>query len=133
MVRLPDRRRSAALLIGTGTYESGQLPDLPSVHNNLVALRGLLTDAERGVFSPELCDLVEDVREPRELGVRIADTARWATDVLLVYFSGHGLLDTRGRLHLAVTASSPATVGYGGLPFERVREEIAGSPAAVRC
>jgi len=46
-VRLPDPERSYAVLIGTASYRSPELTDLPAVTNNLDELAEVLTDPRR--------------------------------------------------------------------------------------
>ncbi|WP_433723272.1 caspase, EACC1-associated type [Nocardia sp. CA-129566] len=57
---------------------------------------------------------------------------RRASDVLLVYYAGHGLLDQRGRLHLALPDTDPSRIRWTALPYETLREELGNSHAATR-
>ena len=47
-MRLPDPQRSYAVLIGTSTYRSAELADLPAVRNNVEGLAEVLTDPTTG-------------------------------------------------------------------------------------
>lgn len=133
MTRVPDPARSRAVLIGTGHHkQASNLPELPAVRANLLDLRAVLTDAVTGTVQPEHCVVVGDPEVPAHIGNVVTREAAEATDLLLVYYSGHGLVDERGRLHLALSTTDPERLRWTALPFEVLREEIANSPAAVR-
>ena len=50
-MRLPDRQRSRAVLIGTGRYADEKLPDLAVVGKTIGDLVAALTDPVYGVVS----------------------------------------------------------------------------------
>jgi Caspase domain len=62
----------------------------------------------------------------------LSELAATATDLLLVYYAGHGLVDDRGRLHLALAHTHPHRARWTAFPLELLREEIANSAAATR-
>ncbi|MBN0048695.1 caspase family protein [Streptomyces actuosus] len=133
MTQFPDPGRSRAVLIGTGSHTEGSgLTDLPAVHTNLAALRAVLTDPDTGVLPPEHCVTAADPGTPAEAGAVLACAAQQATDLLLVYYSGHGLVDDRGRLHLALPQTEPGQPRWSSLPFDTLREELLDSPAVIR-
>ncbi|MGD3111562.1 caspase family protein [Streptomyces sp. YGL11-2] len=133
MTRLPDPDRSRAILIGTGAHadESG-LPGLPAIGANLAHLWRVLTDPATGSLPPEHCVTVADPATASEVGSLLARVAQEATDLLFVYYVGHGLVDDRGRLHLALSHTDTANIRWTALPFETLREELLDSPAAIR-
>ncbi|MGH3942324.1 MAG: caspase family protein [Pseudonocardiaceae bacterium] len=132
--RFPDPTRSGALLIGTGHFPVAgpDLPAIPAVQANLTDLRQVLTSPDSGVLRPEFCRVLADPVSVDEVGSALADMAAMATDLLLVYYAGHGLVDDRGRLHLALARTHPRNARWTALPVDLLREEIATSPAAVR-
>ncbi|MFC9236306.1 caspase family protein [Streptomyces decoyicus] len=133
MPRLPDPVRSRAVLIGTGDHAEGSgLPPLPAIRANLDDLREALTAPTTGVLPPEHCVTVADPATGTEAGSALARVAQEATDLLLVYYGGHGLVDDRGRLHLALPRTEATQPRWSALPFETLREELADSPAAIR-
>ncbi|WP_369392478.1 MFS transporter [Streptomyces sp. CG1] len=133
MTRLPDPDRSRALLIGTGAHaDRSDLPALPAVAANLADLRQVLTDPATGSLPPQHCVTVADPVTASEVGSPLARLAQEATDLLLVYYGGHGLVDDRGRLHLALPHTDATDIRWTALPFETLREELADSPAAIR-
>ncbi|MER6334721.1 caspase family protein [Streptomyces sp. NPDC001034] len=133
MTRLPDPDRSRAILIGTGTHAGGSgLPSLPAIGANLADLRQVLTDPATGSLPVEHCITAADPATAGEVGTLLARAAAEATDLLFVYYGGHGLVDDRGRLHLALPRTDAADIRWTALPFETLREELLDSPAAIR-
>ena len=132
MGRRPNPTRSNAVLIGVGSYTHPDLPDIPAVQANLDDLHTLLVGPASGGFTADRCVRVAGPRHAFDIGAVVRNTAQAATDVLLVYYTGHGLLDRRGRLHLALADSDPDHVGWTTLPFETLREELLDSRALVR-
>jgi hypothetical protein len=131
--RFPDPARSRAVLIGASHFTAGpDLRDIPAVEANLTALRQVLTSPDAGVLRPEFCRMRIDPTSADEVGAALSDLAATATDLLLVYYAGHGLVDDRGRLHLALAHTHPHRARWTALPFDILREEIANSAAATR-
>ncbi len=132
--RFPDPARSRAVLIGASHFTAAgpDLPDIPAVEANLTALRQILTSPATGVLKPELCRVLVDPTSTDEVGTALSDLAATATDLLLVYYAGHGLVDDRGRLHLALVHTHPYRARWTALPLDLLREEIANSAAATR-
>ncbi len=94
-MRLPDRQRSRAVLIGTGQYADDNLPDLPVVSRTIGDLAAALTDLVYGVIPEENCTVLEDQANMSLIGDQLRSAARRAEDLLLVYFVGHGLVGTQ--------------------------------------
>ncbi|MFG1915671.1 caspase domain-containing protein [Micromonospora sp. NPDC048898] len=131
-MRLPDPRRSRAVLIGTGTYRSAELADLPAVRNNVADLAVTLTDPARGAISPDRCTVVTDPADPRGVYRLLRDAAQSAEDTLLVYFAGHGRTGTRNELYLGLADTDPDELRVSALPYDLIRDILVESPAANR-
>ncbi|MFI6220125.1 tetratricopeptide repeat protein, partial [Nocardia salmonicida] len=130
--RQPRREHSHAVLIGVGAYDhSERLPPIAAAAHNLSDLSRLLT-SDGGVLSPDNCWTVLNPDSSARVGDLVERASEQATDTLLVYYTGHGLLDRRGRLHLTLTGTHPDRTGYTALPFSTLRESILDSPAATR-
>lgn len=127
-----DRNGFRAVLIGTSRYAHPDVPPIPSVAANLTDLARLLTAPDGAGLRTDHCTLVAEPDHSTQIGAALARAAAEAEDVLLVYYSGHGMLDRRGRLHLALTGSDPNQVGWTSTPFTMLREEIVESPARAR-
>ncbi|MGW5753715.1 caspase, EACC1-associated type, partial [Nocardia rhamnosiphila] len=132
MARYVDPARSGAVLIGVGSYIDPGLTDIAAVDANLTDLHRLVSDPSTGSFAGDKCVLVTAPERSRQVGDVVRRVARSTTDVLLVYYTGHGLIDRRGRLHLALAGSDPDRIGWTTLPLEALCEELLDSPAAIR-
>ncbi|MBH0779362.1 caspase, EACC1-associated type [Nocardia bovistercoris] len=129
--RHPDRENSRAVLIGVGAYQHhDRLPHIPAVDNNIDDLHQLLT-ASGGTFDPERCQAVTDPANTDEIG-QILEAAAVARDTLLIYYTGHGLLDSSGHLHLALPGTHPDRTRFTALPITVLRDSILDSPATTR-
>jgi hypothetical protein len=131
-VRLPDPQRSYAVLIGTGTYRSDQLPDLPAVGNNLQDLGDILTDPALGGLPAERCVVVPDPSDPRTLFRILRQYSAAAEDTFLVYFAGHGQTGPRNELYLGLGETVPDELKVSALPFDLLRDVLTDCPAANR-
>jgi hypothetical protein len=127
---LTDLQSARVLLIGTGRHRADSgLPTVPAVAPTLKALRQALVD--RCGVDPGNIRVLQDPADPMALGDAVATVTEQATDVLLVYFVGHGLVGTDGTLHLATRSTDfrPNRIPHTALPFRTVRECIRDSPA----
>jgi hypothetical protein len=95
-----------ALLIGVSEFADQRLARLNAPANDVVALRGILQDHSRGNFDRVELSLNEDFLTIRDhLASFFYDRA--PDDVLLLYYSGHGILGRGNRLFLATSGSNP--------------------------
>ncbi|GAA2558286.1 hypothetical protein GCM10010423_70200 [Streptomyces levis] len=82
-------------------------------------------------LSPAHCQVVLHPQSPRQLSKPVAEAAQEATDTLVVYYAGHGLIEPRtGELHLAVGDSDWMSVHDTAAPYDWIRRSIEQSPAA---
>jgi hypothetical protein len=133
VTRFPDPVRSRAVLIGVSHFpESPELADLPAVRQNVAGLWRRLTDPETGVFDTDHCVVADPAASVAELGRAIGGAAAEASDLLLIYYAGHGLVDDRGRLYLAVNQTLASAPKYSGLGVDLLREDVGNSAAAAR-
>jgi hypothetical protein len=97
--------RYRALLIGNSTYpaDAHNLQTLKGPVKDIAVLNRALVDPNTGIFADIDVTLLPEAtstRAIRALSKFFGEADR--DDVLLVYFSGHGKLDQRGRLHLCM-------------------------------
>jgi hypothetical protein len=93
-----------ALVVATGRYEDAAFPPLRAPRQDAQDMIEVLGDPRIGQFEvTEAIDL-PDHKVRRRIGEFL--DGRHVNDVILVYFSCHGTLDPRGRLHLVGTDSS---------------------------
>ncbi|MFI8997332.1 glycine betaine ABC transporter substrate-binding protein [Streptomyces sp. NPDC053542] len=122
MALLPDASRSRAVLIGTSRYT--HLADLPAVANNLTTLAAVLRGPASWQLAEEHCTVIADPGDWTEVLHAVRQAAEEATDTLLVYFAGHGLLEeTRGDLFLGLPHSQQGR-SYTGVPYSALRDVI---------
>jgi hypothetical protein len=133
MVRLPDPNRSFAVLIGSSSYQSNWLPDLPAVRNNLTDLAAALTHPEMGGLSPERCIRLTDPASVREVYRALREYARRVEDTLIIYYAGHGLTGSlRNELYLALTDTDLDELPVSALDFDMIRSVFEDCPAINR-
>ncbi|MGW5047547.1 caspase family protein [Streptomyces griseoluteus] len=130
--RFPDGAASRAVLIGCSDFADIDLPAIPAVQPNLADLRSALTDRTHGILPPEHCHVLADPADHRSVGMALAQATREAEDLLLVYYTGHGLLDDDGQLHLALSSTDPAHVGFTGVPADLVKRYLGRARARLR-
>jgi Trypsin-like peptidase domain/Caspase domain len=131
-MRVPNPDSSNAVLIGTAVYQSAQLADIPAVYNNLVQLAATMTDPEIGGFVAARCTTILNPVDGRAVYEALREPVAAATDTFLVYFTGHGLLGTRGELYLAVANTDPDILSVSALAFDVVKEVFRKSRAVHR-
>ncbi len=127
----PDPATSRAVLIGTSTFHSDELPNLPAVAHNLDALDQVLTDPSHGVIGGSTVLADNDVTDAK-VGVAVSEAAKEATDLLLVYYAGHGVLDDDGRLHLARPDTNVDHVGWTSVSVDLLKRDLGRTRARAR-
>jgi uncharacterized caspase-like protein len=90
-----------ALLVGVSSYENG-LEQLPKAVKDAEALRAALEDPETGGFQPENVKLlINPNRNELEVAAFSLFSSSGKDDLVLFYFSGHGIKDEYGSLFFA--------------------------------
>jgi predicted transcriptional regulator len=121
---LPNPDASRAVLVGVSEYST--LEELPAVPNNVATLRRLLTDPDLWGLPDEHCRTLVNPTSVEQVLDTLHTAATAATDALLFYFAGHGLLDDRLDLHLALPGSDSDRL-YRAVRYDDVRREIVGA------
>ncbi|WP_394619095.1 caspase family protein [Lentzea sp. JNUCC 0626] len=121
VVGLPDPARSRAVLLGVSRYES--MDDLPAVDRNIAALQRLLTDPDKWGLDPAHCTSLVNPDSVHEVLDVVQSAAEEATDALVFYFAGHGLLDENSNLFLALPNVAPNRL-YRAVRFDDIRREV---------
>lgn len=129
---LPDYPRSRAILIGTSVYQDARFRQLPAARNSLNGVKEVLVDERLCGWPGERVEvLLNQQHRPR----LITDLRRWAretTDVLIVYFVGHGIITPQGELCLALTDTALDDPDVTGLEYRFVRSALIDSPARIK-
>src|SRR5215471_12348192 len=117
-----------ALLIGVSEFADKRLARLNAPTNDVIALRGILQDSLRGNFDSVQLSVNEDFLAVRDhLSQFFHDRA--LDDLLLLYYSGHGILGRGNRLFLATAGSNLDRPSDRGISARDVREFIDDSRA----
>src|SRR5215472_7816383 len=105
------RHGSRVLLAGTARHPEGSpLPDVPAVARSLTDLAVVLHDRV-GVGAENLGEPQIDPSGPLALGQALDRAASEASDTLLVYYAGHGLIGSDQELYLATGATDSLVDG----------------------
>jgi uncharacterized caspase-like protein len=90
-----------ALLIGVSEYEQG-LNALPSAVNDVTAMRQVLTNPNMGGFAGAAVTVLRNPnRQTMEDAIYTLFANRQKEDLVLLYFSGHGVVDDSGEFYFA--------------------------------
>ncbi|GAA0428055.1 hypothetical protein Acor_66950 [Acrocarpospora corrugata] len=123
MLAVPGAR---VLIVGSGTYAAGStLTTVPAIPDTVADLGRCLV--ERSGLDPSHLTTLVDPQDPREFARALARTAGEASEVLVVYYVGHGLVSPRNELHLATYSTIDLTEGvpaYEALPYAVMREVL---------
>ena len=85
-----------ALLIGVSEYETG-LDGLPSAVNDVTAMQQVLANPEMGDFVDAAISVLQNPsRQAMEDAIYHLFANRQKDDLVLLYFSGHGVVDDGG-------------------------------------
>ena len=98
-----------ALLIGVGNYEHpDDLKPLVSAPKDVAAMQRILLNAQMGEFS-EVIPLIDPDPMQMQEAIETLYRDRAKDDLVLLFFSGHGIKDDSGKLHFStrVTRKTP--------------------------
>src|SRR5574341_91922 len=115
--------RKYALIIGNGEYLDPSLTRLKAPDVDVVSLAAALRDPNIGGFD----DVKEMVNQPyvvvsKEISKFFNDKKR--EDMLLMYFSGHGVQDSNGRLYLTVKDSEKDYLDITSIPASFISSKL---------
>jgi hypothetical protein len=124
LLTAPSGKR-LALLIGNQSYRDPDLLPLRGARNDVDALARVLHDPEYGDFEVR-CFLDNSRTEILSALSQALDKAERG-DFLLIYYSGHGVLDRSGRLFLATRDTYRAAMLATSIAARDLRDMIEGS------
>ncbi|WP_020119373.1 caspase family protein [Streptomyces canus] len=117
--------RRLALLVATYEHDDPGLSRLTAPAHDAEALAEVLRDPAVAGFDVTLL-----VNEPHyRVGEAVGDLfdGKRSDDLVLLYFTGHGLKDEDGRLYLAMRNTRRGSLLFTSLPAEQVDQAMAGS------
>ncbi|MCB8978015.1 MAG: dynamin family protein [Ardenticatenaceae bacterium] len=112
-----------ALLIANYEYDDVNLQKLTAPAEDIRELEALLRDPQIGHFD-EVTSLINKTVQEIRLSILHFFLDKVPEDLLLLYFSGHGMLDTQSRLFLATRDTSPELLRATALPSRYISEEM---------
>lgn len=127
-----DYGRSRAILIGNGTYQDPDLPDVPAS----ASLQAMVD-----LFHSELCGwpldrvtVLSDIQSAGSFGIEVSRAVKGVEDLLVVYYVGHGLRTRTGELALAVgeTYIERELRDLTSLPYSSLARIIGGCSATTK-
>lgn len=93
--------RKFALLIGVSQSSEEDLPELPSAIEDIRAMQAVLQNPEIGGFD-SVAVLPNPTRQEMEEAIETLFANCKKEDLVLFYFSGHGITDEKGKLYLVM-------------------------------
>jgi hypothetical protein len=123
---LPRLDDSCAVIVGVGQFRDSNLATLPSVVSGAYALRDLLTADVPAFLIPATTTMTDCSR--LEILDAVHNAAEEATDTLLLYYAGHGLLTPSGELTLAASDTVHSR-SFTAVPYDELRQALAMSRA----
>jgi len=112
-----------ALIIGNSVYLDGTLSRLLTPDADVGALGELLLDLERGGFD-DVKVMVNMSSHTIRRAIASFFSKKAREDLLLLYFSGHGVLDDQGQLFLAVRDTDSKLLSGTAIPASYITTEM---------
>jgi hypothetical protein len=123
-----------ALLIANSTFpkDRDNLPDLEGPRNDTAVLRDVLCDDAVGLFPSDNIRLVIE-REMSEIMLEVEEflVSASSRDTLLLYYSGHGVLDETNDLYFCARDTRTTRLGASALSASWVSSRIDRSAAGA--
>ncbi|MFJ6143800.1 caspase family protein [Streptomyces anulatus] len=118
---------SRGVFLGIHDYE--RLPGLAGVAENVPALLKQLTDPEVEALGREDCDHLSADSTRSEFFEAVSAAADEASDLLLIYFAGHGHYSRDGQDLLLATKKSSPRHGYHSIEYRELKAIVEASRA----
>jgi uncharacterized caspase-like protein len=112
-----------ALIIGNNKYNDPKLAQLKTPAADSQALAKVLDDKTIGSFD-EVTPLINQTETRIRRAISIFLTNKKPDDLVLLYFSGHGVLDDRGRLYLALRDTQVNLLKATSIPSSFIADEM---------
>ena len=112
-----------ALIIGNNQYNDPKLARLKTPAADAQALANVLSDQNIGSFDSVLSQVNRTETHVRR-NISTFLSSKKLEDLVLVYFSGHGILDDRGRLFLALKDTQTRLLTATAIAATFISEEM---------
>ncbi|MEM6260399.1 MAG: SUMF1/EgtB/PvdO family nonheme iron enzyme [Planctomycetota bacterium] len=123
--RVPGRY---ALVVGADDYADDRISDLPACANDARGIYETLIDPAVGMFDPQHVTLLvgQDVTDDNVIdGLDRLGREAGPDDLVVVFFSGHGAVDPRGRSYWVMHDTRIDRLRATGLPENEITDLIA--------
>ncbi|MFD8012534.1 caspase family protein [Streptomyces sp. NPDC058955] len=126
---MTDQAAPSSRAVLLGVHEFGGFPRLDGVAKNVPGLIEQLTHPERGLLRQADCEILPaDSKRDRFLAA-VSAAAEEASDLLLVYYAGHGHHPRGGQGLLLATKESSHGRKYHSIDYNEIRECVEHSLA----
>jgi Tol biopolymer transport system component len=115
--------RKYALIIGNSEYDDKTLAELETPDSDVRSLAEALRNSEIGGFE-EVLEVVNQSEAQVRRAISTFFKKKKRNDLLLLYFSGHGVLDDKGRLFLAVRDTQRELLNATSIPASYISEDM---------
>ncbi len=115
--------RKLALIIGNSEYDDRSLARLMTPSEDVTDLAALLKSPDIGAFDEVIALANEAATNVRRSIARLFNE-KSPDDLLLLYFSGHGVLDDQGHLYLAVKDTERDLLSGTAIPANFITGEM---------
>ena len=123
-MRLIDAAQTQAVLIGISTYSAdASLHDLPAAKTNVDRLEKVLASSTVGINKENITTL-HNARQQQDILRVIKIAAQNAQKSLIIYYSGHGILDEDFNLYLSTSESKVEDISFTGVSIDAINKVI---------
>ncbi len=123
-MRLIDAAKTQAVLIGISSYAADEsLHDLTAAKTNVNRLEKILASPTVGINKENITTL-HDAKQPQEILRVIKTAAQNAQKSLIIYYSGHGILDEDFNLYLSTSESKVEDIFFTGVSIDAINRVI---------
>ena len=106
-----------ALLIGVGKYSSSGFANLAAVESDVAAMRQVLVQPEIGGFAEaDVITLLDPDPQQMRMALNRLFVERQRDDLLVLYFSGHGVVDDFSNFHFTSAHTELAFLDATAIP-----------------
>lgn len=114
-----------AVLIASGQFSDRNLPRLSAPLDDVTSFREVLTEPSIGGFPKENVSILYDTTLPRaRTAVEQLFRSKNNDDLILLYYTGHGLVDEDGELYFALDGTELSSLGATSLDADYIRKQM---------
>jgi hypothetical protein len=127
-----DYETSRVILLGTSTYDSSKLRNVPAVEHSMRGMHAMLTNPRYGGWPEDRVEYWLNHRGAKAVSQRLRKLARSTDGVLVFYFVGHGTMTEDQELCLMLPDTTDTDPDLTGLEFRQVSRALGLSNAVSK-